>query len=379
MSNLKFYGDEIITGPGTLSAIKNLVGQRFFIVTGKTALFRNGTIKRAEAFLKERDKDYDILSGIGANPSVSDVEEGLIKMKAFNPDVVIAIGGGSVIDVAKVMTLMCEYEALTIEEIRTGNAPEKRERIILVAIPSTSGTAAEVTRAAVITFTEENIKIGLKTKAFIPDVAILDGELALSMPPSVMVESGMDALTHGLEAYINKNADDFTKTMAKGAVEGLLKYLRRSFESGDIESRQHVHNFQCLAGFSFQNAGLGMDHGIAHAFGGRFGTSHGLLNAVALPYVLEYNQQDLQVAEDLEQLSRLIGKNIIDEIIDLNKTFGIPTSFQAAGIPETEFNAHYDDLLKNSLMGSTQRNPVAMDASAMDKVLKSIYYGEKLF
>lgn len=379
MSNLKFYGDEIITGPGTLSAIKNLEGQRFFIVTGKTALFRNGTIKRAEAFLKERDKDYDILSGIGANPSVSDVEEGLIKMKAFNPDVVIAIGGGSVIDAAKVMALMCEYEALTIAEIRTGNAPEKRERIMLVAIPSTSGTAAEVTRAAVITFTEENIKIGLKTKAFIPDVAILDGELTLSMPPSVMVESGMDALTHGLEAYINKNADDFTKTMAKGAVEGLLTYLRRSFESGDLESRQHVHNFQCLAGFSFQNAGLGMDHGIAHAFGGRFGTSHGLLNAIALPYVLEYNQQDFQVAEDLEQLSRLIGKNIIDEIIDLNKTFGIPTSFQAAGIPEVEFKAHYDELLKNSLMGSTQRNPVTMDASEMDKVLKSIFYGEKLF
>lgn len=379
MSSLKFYGDEIITGPGTLSAIKNLAGQRFFIVTGKTALFRNGTIKRAEAFLKERDKDYDILSGIGANPRVSDVEEGLIKMKAFNPDVVIAIGGGSVLDVAKVMTLMCEYEALTISEIRTGNAPEKRERIKLIAIPSTSGTASEVTRAAVITFPEENIKIGLKTKAFIPDIAILDGELALSMPPNVMAESGMDALTHGLEATINKNADDFTKTMAKGAVEGLLKYLGQSFEIGDIESRQHVHNFSCLAGFAFQNAGLGMDHGIAHAFGGRFGTSHGLLNAIALPYVLEYNQQDPQVAEDLEQLSRSIGKSIIAEIRDLNKTFGIPTSFQAAGIPEEEFKAYYDDLLKNSLMGSTQRNPVTMDAAEMDKVLTSIYYGEKLF
>ena len=379
MSSLKFYGDEIITGPGTLSAIKNLAGQRFFIVTGKSALFRNGTIKRAEAFLKENDRDYDILSGIGANPSVTDVEEGLVKMKAFNPDTVIAIGGGSVLDVAKVMTLMCEYETLTIEEIRTGKAPEKRERIKLIAIPSTSGTASEVTRAAVITFTEENIKIGLKTKAFIPDVAILDGELALSMPPNVMAESGMDALTHGLESYINKNADDFTKTMARGAVEGLLKYLRQSFESGDIESRQHVHNFSCLAGFAFQNAGLGMDHGIAHAFGGRFGTSHGLLNAIALPYVLEYNQQDSQVAEDLEQLSRSIGKNIIDEIINLNKTFGIPPSFQAAGIPEAEFKAHYNELLKNSLMGSTQRNPVTMDTSAMDKVLKSIFYGEKLF
>ena len=300
-------------------------------------------------------------------------------MKAFNPDVVIAIGGGSVLDAAKVMTLICEYDGLTIEAIKTGQAPEKRERIKLVAIPTTSGTASEVTRAAVITFPAENIKIGLKTKAFIPDLAILDGELAMSMPSTVMVESGMDALTHGLEAYINKNADDFTKTMARGADEGLLKYLPQSKESGDIDSRQHVHNFSCLAGFAFQNAGLGMDHGIAHAFGGRFGTSHGLLNAIALPYVLEYNQQDPQVAEDLERLSRLIDKNIIAEIKDLNQSFGIPNSFQAAGIPAEQFKAHYDELLKNSLLGSTQRNPVKMNAVEMDKVLTSIYYGEKKF
>ena len=378
MSSLKFYGDEIITGPGSLTAIKKIAGQRFFIVTGKTALFRNGTIKRVETLLKESARDYDILSGIGANPSVLDVEAGLVKMKAFNPDVVIAIGGGSVLDAAKVMTLICEYDGLTIEAIKTGQAPEKRERIKLVAIPTTSGTASEVTRAAVITFPAENIKIGLKTKAFIPDLAILDGELAMSMPSTVMVESGMDALTHGLEAYINKNADDFTKTMARGAVEGLLKYLRQSFESGDIDSRQHVHNFSCLAGFAFQNAGLGMDHGIAHAFGGRFGTSHGLLNAIALPYVLEYNQQDPQVAEDLERLSRLIDKNIIAEIKDLNQSFGIPNSFQAAGIPAEQFKGHYDELLKNSL-GSTQRNPVKMNAVEMDKVLTSIYYGEKKF
>ena len=379
MSDLKFYGDQMITGPGTLKAIGNIEGQRFFIITGKSAMFKNGAIKRAETFLIEKNKAYEIYRGIGANPSVSDVAAGLLKMRAFNPDVVLAIGGGSVIDAAKVMALMCEYEDLSIEAIRNGIAPQKREKIKLVAVPSTSGTAAEVTRAAVITFPEENLKIGLKTKAFIPDIAILDGELTLSMPRNVMVESGMDAVTHAVEAYINKNADDFTKTMAKGAFEGLIKHLRDSFEKGDIESRQHVHNFQSLAGFSFQNAGLGMDHGIAHAFGGRFGTSHGLLNAIALPYVLEYNQRDPAVAEDLGELSRLIGKDIITEIKDLNKIFGVPVSFKLAGIKESDFSENYDSLLENALKGSTQKNPVKMDANEMDKVLKSIYYGEKLF
>ena len=379
MSELKFYGDQVITGPGTLEAIENLAGQRFLIITGKSAMFKNGVIKRVETLLKKKNKTYEVLSGIGANPSVFDVEAGIPQMRKFEPDVVLAIGGGSVIDAAKVMTLLCEYDDLTIEAIRNGNAPSKREKIRLVAIPSTSGTASEVTRAAVITFPEENIKIGLKTKAFIPDIAILDGELTLSMPQNVMVESGMDALTHAVEAYINKNADDFTKTIARGAAEGLLKYLRDSFEKGDIGSRQHVHNFQSLAGFSFQNAGLGMDHGIAHAFGGRFGTSHGLLNAIALPTVLEYNRRDHAVAEDLAELSRITGKEIIGEIKDLNKTFGVPVSFKLAGIEEKEFLENYDSLLENSLKGSTQRNPVKMDQNEMDKVLRSIYYGETLF
>jgi alcohol dehydrogenase class IV len=379
VSRLKFYGDEIVTGPGTLNTIGTVDGQRFLIVTGKAALFRNGTIKRLETMLKEKNRDYDILSGIGANPTVLEVEEGLAKMKAFSPDVVIAIGGGSVMDAAKVMTLMCEFENLTIEAIKAGKTPDKRDRIKLVAIPTTSGTASEVTRAAVITFPEEKIKIGLKTTAFIPDLVILDGELTLSMPQNVMVESGMDALTHALEAYINKNADDFTKTMARGAVEGLLMYLRKSFTEGDLESRQHVHNYQCLAGFSFQIAGLGMDHGIAHAFGGRFGTSHGLLNAVALPYVLEYNKRDPQVEADLAFLSRIIEKDIIEEIKDLNQTFGVPKTFREMGISEEQFLLYYDSLLENSLQGSTQRNPVKMDAGEMDKVLKSIFYGERLF
>lgn len=379
MSRLKFYGDEIIAGPGTLDSIGMVEGLRFLIVTGKSALFRNGTIKRLETILKEKNSSYDILSGIGANPSVLDVEESLVKMKAFNPDVVIAIGGGSVLDAAKVMTLMCEYENLSIEAIKAGKTPERRERIKLVAIPTTSGTASEVTRAAVITFPEENIKIGLKTTAFIPDLVILDGELTLSMPANIMVESGMDALTHALEAYINKNADDFTKTMARGAAEGLLMHLRKSFSDGDLESRQHVHNYQCLAGFSFQLAGLGMDHGIAHALGGRFGTSHGLLNAVALPYVLEYNKRDPQVEADLALLSRIIAKDIVEEIRDLNQTFGVPKSFREMGIAEEQFLRYYDSLLENSLQGSTQRNPVKMDAGEMDKVLRSIFYGERLF
>lgn len=377
MKDLKFLGDRIITGPGSLSFVEKLEEKRFFIVTGKTAMFKNGVIDRLQALLT--GKEVGLYSGIGKNPDVESVIQGTRAMKAFAPEVVLAVGGGSVIDAAKVMTLLSEYEDLNLFDIRAGKAPQKRHRIRLVAIPSTSGTAAEVTRAAVITFPAENIKIGLKTESFIPDLAILDGELTLSMPKSVMVESGMDALTHAIEAYINKNADDFSKAIAKGAFEGLIKNLRNSYYQGDIESRQHVHNYQCLAGFSFQNAGLGMDHGIAHALGGRFGTGHGLLNAIGLPYVIAYNKRDQQVNKDLQALSALIGRDVMEEIKDLNREFGVPDSFKDAGISEIDFLADYQSILKNALQGSTARNPVKMNAEEMDKVLKSIYYGKISF
>ncbi|WKY47498.1 iron-containing alcohol dehydrogenase [Eubacteriaceae bacterium ES3] len=377
MKELKFYGDRIITGPGSISSLSELDEERIVIVTGTSAMFENGVIDRLEAILA--GKQIKILKGITKNPDVEAVIQATREMKDFRPEAVLAVGGGSVIDAAKVMTLLSEYESLNLMDIRVGKAPKKRKKIRLIAIPSTSGTASEVTRAAVITFPEENIKIGLKTESFIPDLAILDGELTLSMPKAVMVESGMDALTHALEAYINKNADDFSKAIAKGAFEGLIKNIRNSFYHGDIESRQHVHNFQCLAGFAFQNAGLGMDHGIAHSFGGRFGSSHGLLNAIALPYVMTYNKRDEQVNKDLEALSKLIEKDVIEEIKDLNHEFGVPDSFKNAGIDEELFFEDYEMILENALKGSTVRNPVKMNSEEMDKVLKSIFYGEIKF
>ncbi len=379
MMNLKFYGERIISGPGSLASIEKLEAKRIMVVTGKSAMFKNGAISKIKKILEARDLEYQIYSGIGSDPDIDTVLDGLKSMKAFEPDLVLAIGGGSAIDAAKVMTLMCEYQDLTIEVLRTGQAPQKRKKIRLVAIPSTSGTATEVTRAAVVTFPDQGLKIGLKTEAFIPDIAILDGELTLSMPQNVVAESGLDALTHALESYINKNANDFTKAMSKGALEGLLKNLPSSYHKGDLESRQHVHNFQCLAGFAFQNAGLGMDHGISHSIGGHFGMGHGLLNAIGLPYVIAYNSRDQGVKEDLKALSQSIGKDILSEIKALNKELRVPKSFQEAGIDETIFRRDYEGLLDNALKGSTIRNPVLMDRAEMDKVLKSIYYGKVLF
>ncbi|HKL42103.1 MAG TPA: iron-containing alcohol dehydrogenase [Clostridia bacterium] len=376
MKALKFYGDQLVTGKNAINYMKTLNYERIFIVTGGSSAFKNGSIKEIENIFS--NKKIKIFSGIKKNPDTTIVDKGVIEMKDFEPDLVLGIGGGSPIDAAKVMTLFYDYESLNFKNVLKKDISNYKRKTDFIAIPSTSGTGTEVTKAAVITFNDLDLKIGLKSIGFIPDMAILDSRLTLSMPKNIVAETGLDALTHALECYINHNLDDFTEAMAKGAIEGLLKHLRESYHTGNIESREKVHNYQALAGMAFQNVGLGMAHGISHAFGGMFDFGHGLLNGICLPYVLEYNSKDPRVQEKIDYLSRVLDvDNVIDEIKALNKELSIPKSFKALGLAEDVFRENLDLLIDNSLKGSTRGNPVEMNREEMKKILVKIYNGNE--
>ncbi|SKA96243.1 hypothetical protein SAMN05443428_12044 [Caloramator quimbayensis] len=377
MKELKLHGECIVIGKDSLNYIENVDIKKAFIVTGGSSMFKNGAIDKLSNILKTKNAEFYIFSDVKKNPSFRCVLKGLEIMREFKPDAVIGIGGGSSIDVAKSLSVFYEYDKLDIKNPNTLNLPKRRKNIKLIAIPSTSGTAAEVTRASVITYDEMNLKIGLKCDAFIPDIAILDSNLTLSMPKWLVAETGMDALTHAVECYINKNINPYSEALAEGAIKGLFAFLPSSYEKGDLESREKVHIYSAMAGSAFSNVGLGMAHGISHAFGGKFDFSHGLLNAIALPYVLKYNSRDKEVNIRLDRLSKLIGvTDFIEAVIDLNKKLNIPSSFKKIGLLEDEFKNNYDELLENSLKGSTKVNPVEMSKEEMEKLLYAIYYGE---
>lgn len=379
MKELRLHGELIVTGAGSLKYLESINCSRAFIVTGEGSAFKNGTMDFIKRLLDAKGCVYEIYSGIKKNPTTDEVLEGVSGMRSFVPDTIIAVGGGSAIDAAKAMSLFYEYTGLTFEKAADEPLPDSRKKLKLIAIPTTSGTGTEVTKAAVITYKGNDIKIGLKSNAFIPDIAILDANLTLSMPKNVAAESGMDAMTHAVECYINRSLDDYTQCLDAGAVEGLFKYLPLSYEKGTIEYREKVHNYQCIAGSAFSNVGLGMAHGISHAIGGRFNYGHGLLNAVALPYVLQFNSRDKLVKERLQYLAVRIGEcNFIEAIKELNKVLSIPCSFKEMGIPEEDFRQNFDILADNSMKGSTKANPVQISPAEMEKVLQYIYQGRDI-
>lgn len=378
MKSMVLTKQALVTGENALEYLEQVPYKKTVIVTGGSSMQKTGVIDRVKKIMKKEDGEVVVYGGISKNPTTTQVLEGTEFLKAEKPDVVIALGGGSSIDAAKVMVLFYEHPELNFENVFTTSLADKTLMTRIIAIPSTSGTASEVTHVSVVTLEEEEIKLAIKTENIRPDVAILDGALPQTLPAHIAAETGMDALTHALEAYINKNGDDFTDALAKEAIEGIMEWLPISCKEATLEARSKVHNFQCMAGMSFSNSGLGMVHGASHAFGGKYNLAHGLANAVILPYSMDYNKKDPEVAAKYAKLSHMLGKDIIEAVKDLKKEIGIPVSIQETGISEEDYKGSLEQLLVNAMKGSTVVNPIKVSEEDMRKFLDCAFYGKEV-
>ncbi|MDR3412709.1 MAG: iron-containing alcohol dehydrogenase [Formivibrio sp.] len=379
LKELRFHGRSIITGRGSLASLQNIAAQRVFVVTGGQSMFANQTIAKIDTLLRSRNIAVKVHAGIPINPHVGAIVDGIASMREFAPDTVIGVGGGAAMDAAKLMAVFYENPDLDIETTFRAGLPQERKHIQLICIPGTSGTASEVTPFAVLTYPADKLKLGARSPALVPDLAILDAEITLSMPANVAAETGIDALTHAIECFTNPSVEEFASCLAAGAVEGLFTYLRSSVLNGDIDSREKVHHYQSMAGCAFSNAGTGMGHGVAHAFGGRFDLGHGLLNAVALPHVIRFNSRDPRSRDRYAYLARRIGADDLAlAVLALNQSIGIPASFAAIGVPETAFEQEIEILVENSLKGSTRVNPVPVTTEDMRVFLRDVFTGKAL-
>ncbi len=379
----KLYGSgALYHGNGSLEELKSIDGKKAVIVTGKGSTTRNGSLKRTEALLAEIGMEYKVFNNVEADPSIETVRKGAAFMSEFQPDWIIGLGGTSAIDAAKAMWVLYEHPELPFEQmIKPFGIPTLRQKARFVAIPSTSGTGTETTSLAVITDRVKGVKYPLASHELQPDMAIVDGDLCKSMPAHITANTGMDALTHSIEAYTSNVDDNYADAFAKGSIELIFANLKKACEDPENgEVRQNMHDASALAGYAFTNAWLGIVHSMAHQMGGVFGIPHGRANALALPNVMRYNSK---VTSRFEDLAKLVGKTTTQEFIEavenLKKEINVPASIREYGIEKEVWMKEVHRMAENAFNDvCTSFNPRKTSVEDLEKLYVALYEGEKI-
>lgn len=395
---------DVYHGKGSLEALKDFEGKKAMICVGGGSMKRFGFLDKAKAYLEEAGMEVEVYEGIEPDPSVTTVMNGAEAMEKFQPDWIVAIGGGSPIDAAKAMWIKYEYPDITFEEMcKVFGLPKLRNKARFCAVSSTSGTATEVTAFSVITDYDSGVKYPLADFEITPDVAIVDPELAATMPKKLVATTGMDALTHAVEAYVSTANCDFTDPLAIHAMEMIQENLVGSYVE-DMDKRYAMHNAQCLAGMAFSNALLGIVHSMAHKTGAAFADYgahivHGAANAMYLPKVIQYNAKDetakkrYGVIADYLKLGGESDEEKVDLLIkfvrDLNDQLNIPQCIKHYGkdglyaeegfVPEDVFLERLPEIAKLAILDAcTGSNPRIPTQEEMENLLKAVYYDHEV-
>ena len=367
---------KIVFGDGLSSQVDQFT--KAFVVTDPF-MVSSGKISYVTDCLMRAGKEYKVFSDVTVDPGIEVVTAGVSQIIEFQPDAVVCMGGGAAIDAAKAIVYFAK---------KTNQIGE----VTFLAIPTTSGTGSEVTSFSVISDKEKQIKYPLIDESLVPDIAILDATLVTSAPPSITADTGIDVLTHAIEAYVSLNHNDFSDAVAAKAIELVKVNLMRCFKTPtDLEARQGMHNASCLAGIAFSNAGLGLCHGMAHALGAHFHIPHGRANGILLPYVMSYNagcsenltpavDRYAQIARILEMESPSIRQsalNVIRMTRRYVKLLNIPHTIAAAGVLEQDFEEQLDDMAKSALADRcTATNPTECTLEDIKKVYRKAFIGK---
>ena len=396
---------DLYHGKGALEALKTFEGKKAMICVGGGSMKRFGFLDKAVAYLKEAGMEVQLFEGIEPDPSVETVMKGAAAMEQFQPDWIIAMGGGSPIDAAKAMWIKYEYPDITFEEMcKVFGIPKLRKKAHFCAISSTSGTATEVTAFSIITDYAKGIKYPIADFEITPDVAIVDPDLAETMPKKLVAHTGMDAMTHAIEAYVSTAHCDFTDPLALHAIKMIQHDLVESY-NGNMAKRDSMHNAQCLAGMAFSNALLGIVHSMAHKTGAAFADYgahiiHGAANAMYLPKVIAYNAKVPAAAERYAQIAdfmQLGGETqqekihlLIAYLRGMNDALNIPHCIAHYGkdsypteqgfVPEDVFLARLPEIAKNAIGDAcTGSNPRQPSQEEMEQLLKCCYYDTEVY
>ncbi len=364
-----FFPEKIFFGIKKLNDLKNIQipGYKGILITGKNFAIKTGLIKKIKYILS--DKKIVLFNEVEPEVSVETVDKAASFARQENIDFVIGLGGGSALDCAKSVAGIYK-EKYSVKDYLDNKVKINKEPLFFIAIPTTAGTGSEVTKNAVLKYTEKNIKISLRSEKLIPKIVIADPELTLTMPPDITAYTGMDALCHAVESYFSISANSFTQILAKNAIKLIFDNLYIAYKNGkNIIARYNMLYASLLAGISFANAGLGAVHGISHPIGAVLNLQHGLVNAILLPFVLDFNKKAIK--KDLKILESNLNCSLIQNIKNLNKKLKIPENFKLYNVSKEKID--YIISKMEFKTGSMSYNPIKMDEYKVRKILYRIF------
>ncbi|MCR1874902.1 iron-containing alcohol dehydrogenase [Paraclostridium bifermentans] len=367
---------KISCGIGALESLKDIKNKKIFIITDPF-MIESKTIDKI--LINLEGNDCDIFSEIVPDPPIETVVKGMERIKNYSPNIIIALGGGSAIDAAKAI-MDFSKQIFKINEIE------------FIAIPTTSGTGSEVTSFSVITDAQKGTKYPLVSDDLIPNKAILDPELVKTVPNFITADTGMDVLTHAIEAYVSTDSNDFSDALAEKAIKLVHEYLIDAYKDGsNLEAREKMHNASCMAGLAFNQASLGLNHGIAHIVGAKFHIPHGRTNSILLPYVIEYNANISgynnasysDTAKKYAQIAKMLGlessnvrlgvKNLVNEIKKMQKSMNMPMKLTDCKVNKVDVENLLPEIAQLALKdGCTKTNPRIPNDSGIIDILKQI-------
>ncbi|MET3557168.1 alcohol dehydrogenase class IV [Streptococcus rupicaprae] len=373
-----FYKTELYVGKGALEQLK-VYKDEHILVVADPFLKESGQLDKMLAYL-DSSNDVAVFTEIVPDPPIDTVVAGIQAANGRRISIVLAIGGGSAIDAAKAMYYFAHQQGLFPDAV-------------LVTVPTTSGTGSEVTEFSVITDAEQGTKYPLVSREILPDVAILDSNLVLSLPANITADTGMDVLTHAIEAYVSTQATDFSDALAEKAIKLVFDYLPKAYKNGqDSEAREKMHIASTLAGMAFNTASLGINHGLAHAAGAKFHIPHGRLNSILMPHVIQYNagmNKGMQVTEKktahrYQEIAKLIGcsapnprmgvRQLIDAIKSLQKKLDLPVSLRAYGVLPEDYQLYKQEIAEATIRDKcTDTNPRVPNVSEVVSILENAF------
>ncbi|MDO4478615.1 MAG: iron-containing alcohol dehydrogenase [Lachnospiraceae bacterium] len=380
MRPMKLAGNQLMFGEGCLEHIKTLTFKKVSIVIGGSSMQKSGMLDKVKGLFEETGAEVQVITGVEPDPSIATVRRGRDEMLTFGPDLIVGLGGGSAMDAAKTMWIFYEHPELQkMEDILPPNPfPKLHTKAQFACIPSTSGSASEVSRSVVIT-DDDGMKRGLGNMEMMPDIAIVAPEVCASMPKRVTAETGMDALTHALEALVSNRVNYVADTLARRAAKDIMAVLPTAVEHGDdLKARETMANASMVAGMAFTNVSLGIVHSIAQTLGSYFHISHGLADAIVLPYIIEYNSGAPYAKEIYESFAAEIGvADLAQRVRELNAELGIPATLKEALPDEKAFLDVIDAMAEMSKAdGCTKTNPIIPTVPEFREIILKCYYGK---